>query len=119
MNIKGSHEAFWWSLFSVGGVVSAMVVPVLVFATIVGPGLGWDVFADAMRYDRLSRLLGNQLVKMGLFVVIALSLFHAFHRIRHLITDLHVPVPGMPVAALSYLLAIVGTVVAAIVLWLM
>jgi hypothetical protein len=33
--------------------------------------------------------------------------------------DLHIPVPGSPVAALSYLLAIAGTVAAAIILWLM
>ncbi|HJN39784.1 MAG TPA: fumarate reductase subunit FrdD [Chloroflexota bacterium] len=117
--MKGAHEAFWWSLFSAGGVVAAMLMPVLVFSTIVGPGLGWDVFVDAMQYGRLNGLLANQLVKVVLFVSISLSLFHAFHRIRHLIMDLHIPVPGSPVAALSYLLAIAGTVAAAIVLWLM
>ena len=115
--MKGSHEAFWWSMFSGGGVIAAMLIPVLVFATLVAPGFGWGVFVDAMRYDRILELLGSQLVRAVLFVAIWLSFFHAFHRIRHLVLDLHVPVPGLPVAVASYLLATAGTVAAAVILW--
>ncbi len=94
-----------------------MLIPVLVFATVVAPGFGWGIFVDAMQYDRIVGLLGNQLVKAVLVVAIWLSLFHAFHRIRHLILDLHVPAPGLPVAVVSYLLAAAGTASAAVLLW--
>ena len=115
--MKGSHEAFWWSLFSAGGVIAAMLIPVLVFVTVVAPGFGCGDFVDAMQYDPKAGLVGHQLVKAILFVSIWLSFFHAFHRIRHLILDMHVSVPGLPLAVLNYALATAGTVSAALVLW--
>jgi fumarate reductase subunit D len=115
--MKGSHEAIWWALFSAGGVVAAMVIPVLVFITLVGPGLGFGLFIDAVSYDRFIVLLGHPIVKLFLLPTIFLSLFHAFHRIRHLIIDLHMPVSKLLVASLSYSLAAAGTIAAAIVLW--
>lgn len=115
--MKGSHEAIWWALFSAGGVVAAMVIPVLVFVTLVGPGLGFSLFVNAVSYDRFAVLLGHPIVKLVLLPTVLLSLFHAFHRIRHLIIDLHIPVSKLLVASVSYSLAAAGTAAAAIVLW--
>ena len=115
--MKGSHEAIWWALFSAGGVVAAMIIPVLVFVTLVGPGLGFSLFVNAVSYDRFVVLLGHPIVKLVLLPTVLLSLFHAFHRIRHLIIDLHIPVSKLLVASVSYSLAAAGTTAAAIVLW--
>ena len=115
--MRGSHEAFWWSLFSAGGVIAALLIPVLIFATGLAPGFGWNVFEEAISFDEMSGLLSHPLVKIVLFVGISLPLFHVVHRIRHLAMDLCLPVPKLPLAAVSYLAATVGTVLAAILLW--
>ncbi|MCY3801313.1 MAG: fumarate reductase subunit D [Chloroflexi bacterium] len=115
--MRGSSEAFWWSLFSAGSVVAAMLIPVLIFATALAPGFGWSVFSDALSYGEIRDLLGNPLVKIVLFAGISLVLFFAVHRIRHLIIDLHAPVPGLALTAVSYLSAAAGAVLTAILLW--
>ena len=115
--MKGSNEAFWWSLFSAGAVVAALLIPVLIFSTALAPGFGWAVFADALAYGEINTLLANQLVKVALFLGISLSLFHVVHRIRHLVLDLRIPAPGLPLAVLSYLSATAGAVLSVIFLW--
>ena len=81
--MKGSNEAFWWTLFSAGGMVAALLIPVLIFSTALAPGFGWEAFTDALAYGDIKGLLANPLVKIALFVGVSLSLFHAVHRIRH------------------------------------
>ena len=115
--MRGSSEAFWWSIFSAGSVVAALLIPVLIFATTLAPGFGWQAFADAFSYDEIKSLLGNPLVKIVMFVGISPVLFFAVHRIRHLIIDLHAPVPGLALVAVSYLSAAAGAVLTAIFLW--
>ena len=115
--MRGSNEAFWWSLFSAGSVVAALLIPVLIFATALAPGFGWGVFADALSYREIKSLLNNPLVKIVLFVGISLVLFHDVHRIRHVIIDLHVPAPGFALAAVCYLSAAAGAVLSAVLLW--
>ena len=73
--------------------------------------------ADALSYDEIKSLLGNPLVKIVMFVGISPVLFFAVHRIRHLIIDLHAPVPGLALVAVSYLSAAAGAVLTAIFLW--
>ena len=48
--MKGSNEAFWWTLFSAGGMVAALLIPVLIFSTALAPGFGWEAFTDALAY---------------------------------------------------------------------
>ena len=115
--MRGSNEAFWWSLFSAGSVVAALLIPVLIFATALAPGFGWDAFNEALSYGEIKSLLNNPLVKIVLFAGISLVLFHAVHRIRHVIIDIHTPVPGLALAAVSYLSAATGAVLSAVLLW--
>ena len=115
--MRGSHEAFWWSLFSAGSVVAALLIPVLIFATALAPGFGWEPFIEALAFDRLRDLLGNELVKVTLLIGVSLSFFHVMHRIRHLMVDLHVVAPRISVAVISYLLATIGSVFGGVFLW--
>lgn len=115
--MRGSNEAFWWSLFSAGSVVAALLVPVLIFATALAPGFGWKPFIEALDFDKSRGLLGNEVVKVILLIGVSLSLFHAVHRIRHLMIDLHVVAPRVSVVVISYLLATTASVLGAAFLW--
>ena len=61
-------EPFWWSLFSVGGVVAAFLVPVHLFLHGLAIPLGWVSVSHA----RMLALVSQPLVKIYLFVLIAL-----------------------------------------------
>jgi fumarate reductase subunit D len=99
-------EPFWWSLFSVGGVVAAFLVPVHLFLHGLAIPLGWVSVSHA----RLLALVGQPLVKIYLFVLIALPLYHWAHRFRFILEDLGLHRFRAPIAVLCYGSAIVGTV---------
>ena len=99
-------EPFWWSLFSAGGVVAAFLVPVHLFLHGLAIPLGWVSVSHA----RLLALVGQPLVKMYLFVLIALPLYHWAHRFRFILEDLGLHGLRMPLAVLCYGSAILGTV---------
>lgn len=103
-----SNEPMAWSLFGAGGVVAALVLPVLIVLT------GLAVPAGLITATGLSRLVHNPLTRLFLFVVISLSLFHAAHRTRFVLIDLGLKPVGGLVAALCYAFAIVGTLLAVV-----
>ena len=76
----------WWFLFSQGGVIAAMLIPVhVVVQGILGP-LNVVHVVDR-HYDTWVRVLGNPLVKLYLLVLIAVPFFHFAHRLRYLLVD--------------------------------
>lgn len=86
--MKRSGEAFWWSLFSAGGVVSALFLPVLVVITgLVVPAMSVQRGPTAT-YETVLGIVSWWPVRLVLIAVIALSFYHAAHRIRHIIIDL-------------------------------
>src|SRR5258705_13691879 len=82
--IKRDAEPFLWMLFSAGGVVSAMLMPALVFLFGVAFPLGW---LTPPTRDHMATLLANPLVALVLLGLIVLSLFHWAHRFRHTLYD--------------------------------
>jgi fumarate reductase subunit D len=77
---------FWWFLFSQGGVLTALLLPVHVLVQgILGP-LGIVPVADR-HYDTWVSVLGNPLVKLYLLVFFAFAFFHFAHRLRYLLVD--------------------------------
>ena len=110
-----SNEAFWWSLFSAGGVLAALAVPALVLST--GFLLATnDTSVAAERYAQLQSILSWWIVRMILFVVIFLSFFHCAHRIRHTLMDLGVRGISLPLMIICYGGSLVGTIAAAVIL---
>jgi fumarate reductase subunit D len=105
-------EPLWWSLFSAGGVVAAFLVPVHLFLFGLAIPRGWVSVCHA----RLLALVGHPVVKLYLFVLIALPLYHWAHRFRFVLEDLGLHGLRMPLAVLCYGSAIVGTVATALVL---
>ena len=88
MTFKKSNEAFWWSLFSAGGVLSAMFLPA--FVVISGYVLPNQSSADPGRapYEHIQGIVSWWPVRVLLFGVIAFTFFHVAHRIRHVVNDL-------------------------------
>jgi fumarate reductase subunit D len=76
---KTTPEPFVWLLFSAGGVVAALVLPVLVVLFGVAIPLGW---VDAPDYGHLQAVLRNPLTRLAVIGIVALALVHAAHRLR-------------------------------------
>jgi fumarate reductase subunit D len=81
---RASPEPFLWLLFSAGGVVAALTVPVLLFLFGLAFPLGW---VDAPSYAELHGLVRNPLTRLVVVGLSALMLMHAAHRLRHTIRD--------------------------------
>jgi fumarate reductase subunit D len=110
-----SREPFFWVLFSSGGTLAALFLPALVLLLWIAMPVGW---AEAPSYSQLVHKLQHPLVRLSLFVLISLSLFHWGHRFRYTLYD------GLQLEHLYGLIAIVCyggatvlTIVAARVLW--
>jgi fumarate reductase subunit D len=86
---KRSHEPIFWSLFGAGGVIAALVLPVLVAIT----GILWPLGlmpAEALSYERMRGFAESLFGPPVLFAVISFTLWHAAHRIFHSLHDLGV-----------------------------
>lgn len=101
----------YWFLFSQGGVVAAVLLPVHVLVQgILGP-LGIVPVVDR-HYDTWVRLLGNPIVKLYLLVLIAAPFYHFAHRLRYLLVDFGVhAAKSVPGQAIFYGGAVVITLV--------
>lgn len=105
-----SNEPAAWSLFSAGGVVAALFLPITMVLTGIAVPAGW------LSADGLYELLSLPLARLYVFMLIFLPLFHAAHRFRYVAADLGLSRFVLPLAVLCYGGAIAGTVIALIVL---
>ena len=81
---KRTVEPIVWLLFSGGGMVAALVLPVLLLLFGLALPLGWITAPD---HGHLLGVLRNPLVRLGLIVVCALALVHWAHRFRYTLLD--------------------------------
>ncbi len=110
-----STEPFWWLLFAAGGTVAAFVVPVHI--VLGGVALAAGVTREAFAYDRILALVSHPISRLYLFVIISLSLFHWAHRFRYTLAEgLHLKASWLPVSVGCYGSAILGTILAVVVL---
>ena len=107
--MRPSNEPFFWAMFSAGGVIIALLLPVLIVIT------GFVVPAEGIEFDQLERLFNNVLVRLIILGVAFFSFVHAAHRLRHTLKDLGLRSVATPLAVLCYAAALAGTVWAALV----
>ncbi|TDJ55252.1 MAG: fumarate reductase subunit D [Ignavibacteria bacterium] len=114
--MKKSNEPILWSLFSAGGMISAMVFPILIVITgiLVPLGLPGE---DPLNFERIHSAVSHPLIKMILLGVIALPLFHWAHRFRFTLVDIGLKNLSTAISILCYGSAIAGTIIAAVILW--
>ena len=110
-----SHEPIFWSLFSAGGMLAALIGPALVFITGIAVPLGFLLHRDAMSYPRMMHFAGNWAGKAFVLAVISLFLWHAAHRIFHSLHDLGIRT-GPLANVLCYGTAFAGSVISLAVL---
>lgn len=111
---RARWEPIAWLLFSAGGMSAALFLPVLVLVFGVLVPLG----AAPPEYDHLYAVLSNPLIKLVLFGVLTLSLFHWAHRFRHVMIDGFRLRPLAPViSVLCYAAAAGGAVLIAFIVF--
>jgi fumarate reductase subunit D len=86
--MKASNEPVFWALFGAGGMLAALVGPVLVFLTGLAVPLGFMLPRHAMDYATVLGFARNPFGKIALLAVISLFLFHGCHRMLHSLHDL-------------------------------
>ncbi|MDH5434067.1 MAG: fumarate reductase subunit D [Gammaproteobacteria bacterium] len=107
--LKASNKPIIWSLFAAGGTVTALLFPVLIllFALAVPFGL---LPAELFTYDRIQGMLDNTFIKLIIFALLFLSIWHAAHRMRITAHDFGIRADGF-IAFLFYAIAAVATVI--------
>ena len=112
---KQTIEPMLWLLFSAGGVMAALLIPVLVFLFGVAFPLGWIEPPD---HAHLLAVISNPVARVILFLLCLLALLHWAHRFRFTLYD------GLQIKHLNEILdpfcygaAILGAIVAGYVTW--
>jgi fumarate reductase subunit D len=113
--VRRSAEPFLWLLFSAGGVLAALMIPVLLFLFGVAFPLGWLAPPDR---EHLLSVIGHPLGRVVLFLLCMLSLFHWAHRFRYTLYDgLQIKHLNEVINLLCYGGAVAGSIVAGYLLW--
>ena len=104
---RRSNAPIFWGLFGAGGMLSALLGPMLVLITGVLVPLGLLLPTDFMSYPRMLAFAQNGLGKAFLFFVISLFAWHAAHRIFYSLHDVGVHAgPGARLACYGAALAV-------------
>ena len=113
--IRPALTPFLWLLFSAGGVLAALLIPILLFLFGLAFPLGWIAPPS---HGHLLAVLGHPLSRVGLFLLCGLSLFHWAHRFRYTLYD------GLQIKHLNEVIllscyggALAGSMVAGYVIW--
>ena len=108
-------EPLLWILFSAGGVVAAFFIPIhLLIQNVLFP-LG---LANAPTYATAAAFVAHPIVRLYLFVLCSVPLFHAAHRIRYTLYDgLQIKHLNEVIAVCCYGSTVLKTLVAGFLLW--
>ncbi|MGE0011619.1 MAG: fumarate reductase subunit FrdD [Azoarcus sp.] len=85
--LKRSNEPVFWGLFGAGGMLAALLGPMLVFITGIAVPLGFILAPDAMSYGNMMSFAQHWVGKAFVLAVVPLFLWHAGHRIFHSLHD--------------------------------
>jgi fumarate reductase subunit D len=108
--VAKSNKPLVWGTFAAGGTLTAFVTPVLILLCLLA-ALGHT--PDILTYEGLHGFAALWFGKLALFVVIALSLWSAAHRLRITFYDFGVRL-DTPVAIAVYVIAALGSLAAAV-----
>ena len=108
--MRYSNEPLFWSLFAAGGVIVALLVPVLIVLT------GFVVPAERIEFSRLEDIFRHPLIRVAIFGLAAGTFLHWANRFRHTLSDMGLRPLRTPLTIASYGIALAGTVGAGAVL---
>lgn len=109
-------EPMFWGLFSAGGFVAALLLPITVGILGIAFPAGW-LPTEALSYARVVDLVGHPVAKLYLLGLVSLPLFHWAHRFRYTVHH-QFGVHGLKglVAVMCYGTAVAGSALAVVVL---
>ena len=107
-------EPLVWLMFSAGGVLAAVFLPILILLFGLAFPLGW---LDPPNHVHLLRVVGHPLTLVVLLGAFVLLLVHSAHRFRYTLYDGLQVKKKRTVAVLCYGAAIVGSAATLAVLW--
>ena len=96
--VRRTLEPVLWTLFSAGGVVAALVIPVLLLLFGLAFPLDW---LSPPSHAHMLAVLGHPLSRVTIFVSCTLLLFHWAHRFRFTLYD------GLQIKHLNELIVLV------------
>jgi fumarate reductase subunit D len=100
-----------WGLFSLGGFITAFLLPVVMFVSLVAVPSGlWP--ADRIGFDAYATRFADPLFRIFLLVLIGGSLFHGMHRLRHILLDTRLRRADPLLIVVCYGIAALGSLVA-------
>ena len=109
---RRSPEPLLWLLFSAGGVIAALLVPITLFLFGLAFPLGW---IEPPTHRHVLAVLRHPAARLLVFALCTLGLFHWAHRFRYTLYD------GLQIKHLDELInlfcyggAVLGSVVAAV-----
>jgi fumarate reductase subunit D len=112
---RRSIEPLLWLLFSAGGVLAALLLPILLLLFGLAFPLGW---LSSPSHGHLLAVLGHPLMRVLLFLLCMLALFHWAHRFRYTLYDgLQIKHLNELINVLCYGGAIAGSILAGYLLW--
>ena len=104
-------EPFLWALFGAGGLLAAMLIPIMLLLFGVVIPLGWIGAPD---HAHLLAVLRNPVTRLVLLALCVLALFHWAHRFRYTLFDgLQLKGHSELIGLLCYGGAVVGSFIAA------
>jgi fumarate reductase subunit D len=109
-----SNKPVVWVLFAAGGTLAAFVLPAVIFSLTLGVALGW-MPPETLSYERAVASLQSPIAKLAAFVVVALTLWHAAHRLRITAHDVGIYADGAAMLVF-YGMAVIGAVAALVAL---
>ena len=113
--VRRTLEPLLWILFSAGGVVAALLIPVLLL--LFGLAFPLDLLSPPGHAHMLA-VLGHPLSRVTIFISCTLLLFHSAHRIRFTLYDgLQIKHLNELIILLVYGAVLVGTASAGYLVW--
>src|SRR3989337_4271224 len=88
-NAIKSLDPVWWSIFGLGGVIAAFLLPahIIIQGILIPAGI---LPQDLLNYYRVAGLISHPIVKIYFLAIICFPLYHAAHLIRMTLEDLRI-----------------------------
>ncbi len=100
-----SNKPVIWSLFAAGGTVTALLTPILVLIIALAVPLGL-LSPELFSHARIELILESPFIRLIVFGILFLSLWHAAHRMRITLHDFGLRSDGFAMIALYGLAAL-------------
>jgi fumarate reductase subunit D len=107
--MRRSSEPFYWSLFSAGGVITALLAPVLIIV------VGFLVPGEQVAFHRLHEIVTNPVGRLVVFGLAFFTFFFSAHRLRHTLAEVGLKRFARPITLICNLAALAGTIWAGVV----